>query len=223
MKKMFLAALTAMALCSYSYAQDDEEEYEEESPAAEQASAEEEAPATAKEEEKSAPREAVNAGNGKLGFQIDMISAFSGDPRFYITYRISPDMEASLILGLNLKGESSYEANGQSVNMGDDATDLDIGVGFDYYLTKKLLPICVGAEFIYSSRGYFEGIPDYKDASILEFNIMGGFRTEMTDNLFVTGKAGLNIDHSSWTYGELEGSRTDFGLKAQAFLTWFFI
>ena len=35
MKKIFLAALTAMALCSYSYAQDDEDEYEEdEAPAA---------------------------------------------------------------------------------------------------------------------------------------------------------------------------------------------
>ena len=30
MKKIFLAAVTALALCSYGYAQDDEDEYEEE-------------------------------------------------------------------------------------------------------------------------------------------------------------------------------------------------
>lgn len=36
MKKMFLAAITALALCSYSYAQDDyEDEYEEDAPARE--------------------------------------------------------------------------------------------------------------------------------------------------------------------------------------------
>ena len=35
MKKMFLAAVTALALCSYSYAQDDEyeDEYEDDAPA----------------------------------------------------------------------------------------------------------------------------------------------------------------------------------------------
>ena len=38
MKKMFLAAITALALCSYSYAQDDyEDEYEEDAPAREEA------------------------------------------------------------------------------------------------------------------------------------------------------------------------------------------
>ena len=34
MKKIFLAALMAMSLCSYSYAQDDDDEYEEDSPRA---------------------------------------------------------------------------------------------------------------------------------------------------------------------------------------------
>ena len=34
MKKIFLAAIMAMSLCSYSFAQDDDDEYEEDSPRA---------------------------------------------------------------------------------------------------------------------------------------------------------------------------------------------
>ena len=224
MKKMFVAAMTAMALTTYGFAQDDEysedEEYSEpEESAAPAPKAEEPAPQTTA----AAPSAAVNAGAGMLGFQIDMISAFRGDPRFYITYKISPAMEASLILGLKLQGETTYEAGGVSKGMGDDATNLDVGVGFDYYLTQKLLPICVGGEFVYSSRGNLDGMEKTKDVSIIEFNVLGGFRTEMTDNLYVTGKVGLNIEHYSWTFDVLDGSRTDIGLKAQAMLSWFFM
>ena len=58
MKKIFLAAITSLALCSYSYAQDDEDEYEEEdstesvAPAPAVEEEEEEAPAPVKKEKK---------------------------------------------------------------------------------------------------------------------------------------------------------------------------
>ena len=51
MKKIFLAALTSLALCGYSYAQDDDDEYEEE----ETTEAVKPAPAVEDEEEDEAP------------------------------------------------------------------------------------------------------------------------------------------------------------------------
>ncbi len=234
MKKMFIAALTAMAMCSYSYAQDDEDEYEEETeevqkPAKKAAVEEEEeeeeeapAPKAAKKEKKSEPRVAVDAGSGTLGFQLDMVSAFNGDPKFYITYKISSDMEASLILGLNMHGET--EVN--NIGYQDDYTALTIGAGFDFFLTKKLLPISVGAEIIYAGLANdFDAATGLviEDKSLIEINLLGGFRTEISDHFYVTAKAGLSIGMYSWSEGAFDGSRTDVGLKAEAQMGWFFL
>ena len=73
MKKMFLAAITALALCSYSYAQDDyEDEYEEDAPAREEA-----APAVEEAEEDEAPAPAPAAKPAKKAKKSDG-SAFLG-------------------------------------------------------------------------------------------------------------------------------------------------
>lgn len=230
MKKMFIAALTAMAMCSYSYAQDDEDEYEEETEevqkpakkaAVEEEEEEEEAPAP-KAEKKSEPRTAVNAGQGMLGFQMDMVSAFNGDPRFYVTYKISSDMEASLILGLNMHGETEVNSTGYQ----DDYTALTIGAAFDYFLVQKLMPISVGAEILYStlpnSIDAVINLP-IEDQSKIEINLMGGFRTEISENFYLTGKVGLSIGLYSWKEATFDGSRTDVGLKTEANLAWFFM
>ena len=67
MKKMFLAAVTALALCSYSYAQDDEDEYEEDdAPAREEAPAieEDDAPVAKTEKKQSSGDAFLGLGMG---------------------------------------------------------------------------------------------------------------------------------------------------------------
>ncbi len=229
MKKMFLALVTSLALCSYGYAQDDEEEYEEdEAPAKvekkskvveeeEEEEEEEEAPAPkkAKKVKKSGP--AVNAGEGTLGFQLDLIDALDNDgsQKFYLTYKLAPDMELSLIFGLFMGGETTAEANGVEVDLGDDYTQIQIGVGFDYFVTQKLLPISVGGEFLYSHWG--------EDNSQLDFNILGGFRANLASNLYLNAKVGLSINYKMWSADGLDFSRVDFGFKTGAFVSWFFL
>ncbi|MCQ2106312.1 MAG: hypothetical protein MJZ26_11030 [Fibrobacter sp.] len=228
MKKMFLALMTSLALASYGYAQDDEEEYEEDDAPAkvekkaadeeeEEEEEEDEAPAKPEKKKESKPRVATNAGDGKFGFQLDLIDALDNNAsqKFYITYKLAPDMELSLILGLFLGGETSAEANGVEVKAGDDYTQLQIGVGFDYFVTEKLLPISVGGEFLYSSWG--------EDNSQIDFNILGGFRANLAKNLYLNGKVGLAFNYKSWSESDIDFSRLDIGLKTGIMVGWFFM
>ena len=230
MKKMFLAVVTSLALCGYGFAQDDEDEYEEEetteevkkAPAVEEDEEEEdEAPAPKKEKKKKKKSAAVNAGEGTLGLQLDLVDAIdnAGLQKFYLTYKISPDMELSLIFGLYSHGETTAEANGVEADQEDDYTQIQIGVGFDYFVTQKLLPISIGGEFLFNHWG--------EDNSQIDINILPGFRANLADNLYLTGKVGLSINYlfSSEDQGgaTVDYSRLDFGLKTGCFISWFFL
>ena len=118
MKKIFLAALTAMALCSYSYAQDDDDEYEEdEAPAASSAPAPAPAPAASESSAKAAP---AQSGAGFMGLGIDIQETFAGATnQFYLTFKImddaeSGDYEVKLSLKDDLDG-SFADADGEAI------------------------------------------------------------------------------------------------------------
>ena len=241
MKKMFIAALTAFALSTYTYAQDDEDEYEEDDAPArvekkaayEEEEEEEEAPAKAskkskaveEEEEdeapakasKKAPRAAVNAAPGFMGVGIDLVDAIDngGVQKFYLTFALAPDMELSAILGFYSHGETSAETNGVEAKGGDDYTQLQLGVGFDYFMTQKILPISIGGEILYSSWG--------EDDSQITVNVLAGFRANLVAGLALTAKAGLGIDYMMWSEGNTDYTRLDLGLKTSVQFHWFFM
>ena len=152
MKKMFLAAITALALCSYSYAQDDyEDEYEEDAPAREEA-----APAVEEAEEDEAPAPAPAAkpakkakksdGSAFLGIGMGLTSNFAdkGLKEIDVKIKLNESMMVTAILGLYHYGETSTEnktpAGTITTDAGDNHTGLAIGAGFDYFLPMPLLP-----------------------------------------------------------------------------------
>lgn len=228
MKKMFLAVLTSLALCSYGFAQDEDEYEEDEAPAKVEKSSdseyedEDEAPAPKKsKKEKSAPREAVSTGEGFMAFGLDLVDAIDGldAQKFFATFKIQPDMELSVIFALYSHGETTAEYNGQEVDQGDDYTQVQLGVGFDWFLVQKLLPISVGGEFLFSHW--------YEDNNQITFNVLGGFRANLVSNFYLTGKVGLGIDYFSETRltneANVDYSRLDFSFKTEAVLSWFFM
>lgn len=226
MKKMFLAALTAMALCSYGYAQDDEDEYEEdEAPARVEKKAaveddedEDEAPAKkSSKKEKKAPSKPVDAGAGFMALGLDLVDALDGDglQKFYLTFKLAPNMELSAIIGFYHHGETTTEVNGVEAKGEDDYTQLQIGAGFDYFVAQKVLPISIGGELLYSSWG--------EDNSQIDINVLPGFRANLVGGLTLTGKVGLGINYKMWSEGLADSDRLDFGLKTAAQLHWFFL
>lgn len=224
MKKMFLAVLTSLALCSYGFAQDEDEYEEDEAPAKVEKSSdseyedEDEAPAPKKsKKEKSAPREAVSTGEGFMAFGLDLVDAIDGlnTQRFFLTFKIQPDMELSAIFALYSHGETTREANGIEQDQQDDYTQVQLGVGFDWFLAQKLLPISVGGEFLFSHWG--------EDNNQITFNVLGGFRANLVSNFYLTGKVGLGIDYFSATQNNIDESRLDFSFKTEAVLSWFFM
>jgi len=216
MKKLFLAALTAMALCSYGYAQDDDDdEYEDEAPAAAAP-----APAPAASQSSSAPAAApAQSGAGFLGLGIDLANAITngGLEKFYVTFKIAPNMELSVILGLYHHGETTREnkANGGEADQGDDYTQLNLGVGFDMVVAQILLPVTAGGELIYTHWG--------EDNMQLTLNALVGFRANLVANLFLTGKVGLGFDYYDAETANQEDSRIDVGFKTEVLLHWFFM
>ena len=215
MKKIFLAALTAMALCSYSYAQDDEDEYEEdEAPAAAAP-----APAPASTPQAAAPAAApVASGAGFLGISMDIQETFgAGIPTFFFNIRFAPNMELYAILGMYHHGETSHEskAGNAEVEDGDDATAIDIGVGFDFIAAQMLLPVSIGGEFIINHLG--------EDNNRFDFNVLGGFRANPAANFYITAKAGLSFMYSSWEDPANDNSRFDIAFKTRVVLSWFFM
>lgn len=214
MKKIFLAALTAMALCSYSYAQDDDDyEDEDEAPAASQSSA----PA-ASQPSSAAP---ASAGGEMLGFGLSLTDALdnNGVQKFYITYRLGT-MDISGILGLYHHGETTHERKNPAgeADGNDDYTQIQIGVGFDMVIAQLLLPITAGGEFLFSHWG--------EDNNQVTLNALVGFNANLVSHLYLNGKVGLGfdyIDEPSAVAGYDEASRIDIGLKTNVMLSWFFM
>ena len=110
MKKIFLAAVTALALCSYSYAQDDEDEYEEEEAPArvvKEAPApapsnwdedEDEAPVAKKaDKKKAAKKSASESGNGFFGIGLDLTGMLARSNAINLTFRLNDAMMLSAI------------------------------------------------------------------------------------------------------------------------------
>ena len=216
MKKIFLAALTAMALCSYSYAQDDDDyEDEDEAPAASQSSA----PAASQSSSTAAP---ASAGGEMLGFGLSLTDALdnNGVQKFYLTYRLGT-MDISAIFGLYHHGETTRETKNPSgeVDRNDDYTQIQIGVGFDMIIAQLLLPITAGGEFIFSHWG--------EDNNQVTINVLAGFNANLVSHLYLNGKVGLGFDYIDepveGSNGNQDDSRLDIGLKTNVMLSWFFM
>lgn len=233
MKKMFLAAITALAFCSYSYAQDDEyeDEYEEEAPARVE---EEPAPAIEEEEEAPAPKVEKKAnksssGGAFMGIGMGLTTDFD---QLNLKFKLNESMMVTAIFGLLSHGETTYTTTTNGVeaetDAGDDYTEIAIGAGFDYFLPTPLLPTSAGIELIYASNGEQEnGAGEKFSSSDLLINIMFGAHAEIIPNMILSGKVGFGIDwfSSEYTAGtqKTEASRVDFGLKAGVYASWFFM
>ena len=232
MKKFFLTLVASLALCSYSYAQDDDDEYEDDdTPAATSAPApQSSAPAS------SASTGSESAGGEMLGFGVDLLGAIDneGAQKFYVTFKLFPDMEISAILALYHHGETTreYKSPKAEEDRGDDYTQIQIGVGFDYYILQVVLPVSVGGEFLFSHWGENNNQITLNGFASIHANLIGG--------LYLTGKVGLGFDYfptegnegnERWVAGELvgqakgeyEASRLDIGFKTGVVLSWFFM
>ena len=241
---MFLAAVTALALCSYSYAQDDEyeDEYEDDAPARVEAPAaddEDEAPA---KPTKSA-KKAKSDGSAFLGIGMGLTSNFNDMQlkQIDVKVKLNESMMVTGIIGLYHHGETTTEtsAGGASteVDAQDNFTGLALGAGFDYFLPMPLMLTSVGADLIYVSNGETE-VNDIASntkttASSGDFLIdfMFGVHAEIVPNFILTGKVGLGFDYTfastevSNAAGSVtvDNSRLDFGLKAGVYASWFFM
>jgi hypothetical protein len=177
MKKIFLAAITSLALCSYSYAQDDEDEYEEEdstesvAPAPAVEEEEEEAPAPVKKEKKKDKKKKKKSGEDDGAFLgitigIDQNNIIDFEPDFFVgqfsyvgvMFKINPDMMVTAKLGFAHHGESTYDADKVSLDLKDNYTALALGAQFDYFLPTPLLPTSVSASFMYANGGQQGGL-----------------------------------------------------------------
>jgi len=87
MKKIFLAALMAMSLCSYSYAQDDDDEYEEDSPRAVA-----ESTTSSSNSAPAAKAKKAEGGEGFLGVNLDLVSLFGDLQRMGLVFRLAENM-----------------------------------------------------------------------------------------------------------------------------------
>ena len=223
---MFLAALTALALCSYSYAQDDEDEYEEEdaparvvkeapAPAVEDEE-EDEAPVVKKAEKKKAAKKSSGEG-GFFGIGLDLTGVLANQAKINATFKLGDNMALTAILGFQHRGETTLEANGQEQDQGDDNTTLAIGAGFDFYPIQGAIPFSIGGEIVYNSLS--------ENDSRLDIDILAGVHGELVKNLVLSGKAGFAIDYNFGDDGaeqnKIEYSRVDFGLAYKVYLTWF--
>ena len=212
MKKFFLAALTAMALCSYGYAQDDDDEYEDDAPAAPAA------PAAAPASEPAPAAAPAASGAGFLGISLDIQETFgAGLPTFFLNFKLAPNMELYAILGLYHHGETSAEskATGGETDGQDDYTQIDLGVGFDFVAAQMLLPVSLGGELILNHIG--------EDNNRFDLNLLAGFRVNPVANFYLTAKAGLSFMYSSWEDAQADYGRIDFALKTRFVATWFFM
>lgn len=213
MKKIFLAALTALALCSYSYAQDDV--YEEDSPRA----------AAAAEPSYSSHAKASHSdGDAFMGINLNLADIHNPDrdshnlPRIGLVFKLAPNMELSAILGLFIFGdEDGEDTQGNKVKGREGFARVSIGAGFDYIIPTFLLPISLGGNLLFT---HFN-----EDDNMLNFDVMFGLRAEIIKNFFITGKVGPGLDFHWWTDGRdnNEYNTVDFGFKTSLNFTWFFM
>ena len=237
MKKIFLSAVIALALCSYGYAQDDEEYEEEEAPAKvekkapayeEEEEEEEAAPAPKKAEKKKEKKKSSGNSGAFMGAGIDVGGLLNNAGNIRLVFRLNESMELAAILGMYHHGESSYTPNGGTELKGkDNYTELSIGAGFDFFIKKDFLPVSVGGEFIYTSPQQIEAAGQTftanndTDLMQIQINLLLGAHAELMDNLFLTGKIGLGIGYYSESDPAGEGSFLDFALATKVYLTWF--
>lgn len=232
MKKIFLSAVIALALCSYGYAQDEEEYEEEEAPAKvtkapayeEEEEEEEAAPAPKKAEKK----EKKSSGGAFFGAGVDVGGLLNNAGNIRLVFKLNKNMELAAILGMYHHGESSYTPNGgQEQNAKDNYTELSIGAGFDFFVKRDFLPVSIGGEFIYTSpRALVAGGQEFVasndiDLMLLQFNVLLGAHAEIVNNLYITGKIGLGMSYYSESDPAGEGSFLDFALATKVYLTWF--
>ena len=227
MKKIFLAAVTALALCSYSYAQDDEDEYEEEeAPARVVKEAPAPAPSNWDEDEGEAPvakkadkkkadkKSASESGNGFFGIGLDLTGLIARNNAINLTFRLNDNMLLSAIFGFAHRGETTVEAGGVETKQGDDNTTLSIGAAFDFILVKNYIPFSLGGEFVYNSLS--------EDDSRLDIGVLAGLHGEIVPNLILSGKVGPEFQYNFGDVSENEEySRLDFGISYKVYLTWF--
>ena len=191
MKKIFLAALTSLALCGYSYAQDDDDEYEEEetteavkpAPAVEEDEEEDEAPAPKVKKEKKKKKAKKSSGDDEGGFLgisigLDQNNFIDFEPNFFVgnfsyvglMFKITPDMMVSAKIGFAHYGETTLEYESASTDGGDDFTSLAFGAQFDYFLPTPILPTSISASFMYATTGEMAEadftIPDAEDTGV---------------------------------------------------------
>lgn len=208
MKKIFLAALTALALCSYSYAQDDDE-YEEDSPRA-----------AASESSSYSSSAKKSSGEGFIGLSIDALGLLNdaGDlHRFGMVFKLTPSLELSARFGLAVYSDSDGEnAAGNKVDNDDGGARIALGAGVDYFLPIGKLPFSVGGEFLFTHWG--------EDDNSLDLTPMVGARAEIIKNFCITGKVGFNLDFHWWTTENGNDlSQTTLDIATRVDLIWFFI
>ena len=217
MKKIFLSAVIALALCSYGYAQDDEEYEEEEAPA----KVVKKAPAYEEEEEEDEAPVAKKADKKKE-------KKVSG-----LVFKPSASIEVAGLIGLWHHGETTFKPKtGDEQSYSDNYTDIAVGVGFDYLMPTAFLPFTVGGEFLFSSPSPRTALGDaianfqgkLSDVSVtrLRFNVLAGAEAELVKGLTLSGKAGLGFDY--WSYDVVDVGTTswlDLGFVTRVYLTWY--
>ena len=212
MKKIFLAAVMAMSLCSYSFAQDDDDEYEEDSPraaAVETSSQSQAAPAKAK-----VSRE--EGGSAFMGVSLDLLGLFDGDlRRFGLVFRLGENMELTAHFGLNIVGDQEGEDQQGNKQTGPEGgTQIALGAGFDFFFDMAL-PASIGGDLLFTHWG--------EDNNQLDFDVMFGVRAEIVKNFTINGKVGFDIAYHWWTDGNVDWDRVDFGIATRVNFIWFFI
>ena len=234
MKKIFLSAVIALALCSYGYAQDEDEYEEEEAAPAKVTKApayeedEDEAPAPAAKKQKKSEKKS-SGDSPFFGVGIDLVGSLQNNLNLRLVFKASNSIEVAALLGMWHGGATTTKnkSDGKENTGTDNYTNISVGAGFDYLVGTNFLPLSIGGEFIFSMpRGFNtdEGtVVANNDNTITEiqFNILAGGEAEVVSGLTLNGKVGLGIDYWSLDTPNQESSRMDIGFVTRAYLTWF--
>lgn len=201
-KKLFVIALMAFGLSSYTYAQDDDE-YEDEAPAK-----------TTKKAKKSS-KSSTESADGQLAIGMNLLDALDekGGQKFYVTFALLPELELSAITSFYHHGETTGDNNNDE--HGDNYTQIQLGVGADYFLTTLALPISVGGEFLFSHWG--------DDDNQMDINALAGTRVKLVGGFYVSAKLGISMNYIMDDTQGHDDTRFDFGLATRVQLHWFFL
>jgi hypothetical protein len=215
MKKIFLVAMMAMSLCSYSFAQDDDDEYEEDSPraaAVETTTSSYSAPAKANAEKKSEDGE-----DAFMGISLELLGLFNGDlQRMGLVFRLAENMELTAHLGLAIFGDTDGETqDGHKIDGDDGYTQVSIGAGFDFFFNTGVLPISLGGDIIFTHFG--------EDNNQIDIAPMFGMRAEIIKNFTINGKVGFDIAYHWWSDGTNDYNKLNFGIASRVNFIWFFL